>query len=106
MTIIFLRVFFVMLGTIVGYYVGALMGDFDVAWAISGTIIGFMASLVIVLLEVVMRRFSIRNLSAAVFGLFFGFFMAWILTSVLKLIPMDIKLFSSIQIVMILILCY
>ncbi|MFA6078882.1 MAG: PIN domain-containing protein, partial [Candidatus Omnitrophota bacterium] len=45
-------------------------------------------------------------LSAAVFGLFFGFFMAWILTSVLKLIPMDIKLFSSIQIVMILILCY
>jgi len=53
-----------------------------------------------------MRRFSIRNLSAAVFGLIFGFFMAWILTSVLKLIPMSIELFSSLQIILILIFCY
>lgn len=106
MTLIFLRVFFIFLFTVVGYYVGALMGDFNPMMALMGTVCGFMGSLVIVTLEAIMRRFSMRNLSAAVFGLFFGFFMAWILTSVLKLIPMDIKLFSSLQIVIILIFCY
>ncbi|MBI4974220.1 MAG: TRAM domain-containing protein [Candidatus Omnitrophica bacterium] len=106
MTIIFLRAFFIILSTIVGYYIGALLGDFNIQWALSGAIFGFIGSVVIVILEVGMRRLSIRNLSAAVFGLIFGFFMAWILTSVLKLIPMDIKLFSSIQITLILVFCY
>lgn len=106
MTIIFLRAFFVIVSSIVGYYVGALLGDFNPQWAIAGTLSGFMGAVVIILLEVGMRKLSIRNLSAAVFGLIFGFFMAWILTSVLKLIPMDIKLFSSLQIILILIFCY
>ncbi|MBI5144318.1 MAG: TRAM domain-containing protein [Candidatus Omnitrophica bacterium] len=106
MTIIFLRAFFIILSTIVGYYIGALLGDFNIQWALGGAIFGFIGSVVIVILEVGMRRLSIRNLSAAVFGLIFGFFMAWILTSVLKLIPMDIKLFSSIQITLILVFCY
>ena len=106
MTLLFLRVFFVIMGTVVGYYVGALMGDFSAAWAIAGTVSGFVGSLAIIAVEVAMRRFSIRNLSAAVFGLIFGFFMAWILTGVLKIIPMDIKIFSSIQIVIVLVFCY
>ena len=106
MTIIFLRAFFIIVSTIVGYYIGALLGDFNIQWALGGAVSGFIGSVVIVILEVGMRRLSIRNLSAAVFGLIFGFFMAWILTSVLKLIPMDIKLFSSIQITLILIFCY
>lgn len=106
MTIIFLRVFFVFMATVVGYYVGALMGNFNTTWAIAGTVSGFVGSIVIVILEMVMRRFSMRNLSAAVFGLVFGFFMAWILTSVLKLIPMEPQLFSSLQIILILIFCY
>jgi uncharacterized protein YacL len=106
MTVIFVRAFFIIVSSIVGYYVGALVGDFDPTWAIAGTISGLIGSLLIILLEMGMRRFSIRNLSAAVFGLIFGFFMAWILTNVLKLIPMDIKIFSSLQIILILIFCY
>jgi uncharacterized protein YacL len=102
----FLRLFFVFLAIVVGYYVGALMGDFSMTWAVAGTACGLVGSIIIVLLEMAMRRFSMRNLSAAVFGLIFGFFMAWILTSVLKIIPMDIKLFSSLQIVIILIFSY
>jgi uncharacterized protein YacL len=71
-----------------------------------GAAISGFGSLVIILLELSMKRVSIRNLSAAVFGLVFGFFMAWIMTSVLRLIPMSIELFSSLQIIMILIFCY
>jgi uncharacterized protein YacL len=106
MTLLFLRIFFVFLGTVVGYYVGALMGDFNPSWAIIGSLSGAAGAMLIILVELSMRRFSIRNLSAAVFGLVFGFFMAWIMTGVLKLIPMDIKLYSSLQITLILIFCY
>lgn len=106
MTVSYLRAFFIILSTIVGYYVGALLGGFNQVWSVSGSALGLIFSIAIVVLEVAMRRFSVRNLSAAVFGLIFGFFMAWILTSVLKLIPMSIELFSSLQIILILIFCY
>ena len=106
MTLIFVRTFFVIVSAIVVFYIGSLLGDFKITWALTGSGAGFVSSAVIIIIEVAMRRFSIRNLSAAVFGLIFGFFMAWILTSVLKLIPMDIKLFSSLQIILILVFCY
>lgn len=106
MTITFLRLFFIFLSCIVGYYIGSLLTGFSVGGASVGGALGGFASLVIILLEIGMRRFSIRNLSAAVFGLIFGFFMAWIITSVLRLIPMSIELFSSFQIVLILVFCY
>ncbi len=106
MTVSYLRAFFVILSTIVGYYVGGILGNLEAIWRIGGAVAGFAGSSFIVIFEFVMRRFSIRNLSAAVFGLIFGFFMAWIVTSVLKLIPMSIELFSSLQIIMILIFCY
>ncbi|MFA5500571.1 MAG: TRAM domain-containing protein [Candidatus Omnitrophota bacterium] len=106
MTVLYLRAFFVIVSTIVGYYVGILMGNYNLMWQLGGAISGFVGSSIIILMEVGMRRFSVRNLSAAVFGLIFGFFMAWILTSVLKLIPMSIELFSSLQIILILVFCY
>jgi uncharacterized protein YacL len=106
MTVLYLRTFFVVVSSIAGYYIGALMGNFNMAWQIGGLIMGFVASNLIILVEILMRRFSIRNLSAAVFGLIFGFFMAWILTSVIKLIPMSIEMFSSLQIILILVFCY
>lgn len=106
MTVLYLRAFFVILSTIVGYYVGSILGNFDLAWRIGGGVAGLAGSSCIVIIEFAMRRFSVRNLSAAVFGLIFGFFMAWIVTSVLRLIPMSVELFSSLQIIMILIFCY
>ena len=106
MTIIFLRFFFVFLSVVVGYYIGMLLGNFNMAWGIGGAVLGLLCSAVIILIEMGMRRFSIRNLSAAVFGLLFGFFMAWVLTGVIKLVPMSMQLFSSIQIIFMLVFCY
>ncbi len=106
MTILFIRLFFVIISCVVGYYVGALIGNFNMVTASIGTLSGLVGSTIIILMEIGMRRFSIRNLSAAVFGLVFGFFMAWILSSVAKLIPMDERLFSSIQMVFIAVFCY
>jgi uncharacterized protein YacL len=106
MTIIFLRTFFVFLSCVAGYYIGSLLGDLTIQWAVGGAVVGFFGSIFVILLEMGMKRFSIRNLSAAVFGLIFGFFMAWVLTSVMRLIPMSLQLFSSLQIILILIFCY
>jgi len=106
MTVVAVRVFFALLSTIVGYYVGSLVGGFRVEAAIAGAGVGFFGSLLVILLEIRLRRVSVRNLSASVFGLIFGFFMAWILTLVVKLIPMDEKLYSAINIIFILIFCY
>jgi len=106
MTILALRLFFILLSVIVGYYVGLLMSGFTQVFGILGAFIGAVSAIVLIVVEILMRRFSIRNLSAAVFGLIFGFFMAWLLTLVLKLIPMDPNLFSSLQIIFILIFCY
>lgn len=106
MTIIAIRIFFIFLSSVAGYYIGSLLGDFQPAWGAGGAVTGFGASILIIVVEMAMKRFSIRNLSAAVFGLIFGFFMAWVLTSVMKLIPMSLQLFSSIQIIFILMFCY
>jgi hypothetical protein len=76
MTIIAIRTFFVLLSTVAGYYIGSILGVYDPAWIIGGAIAGFCSSILVILVEMAMKRLSIRNLSAAVFGLIFGFFMA------------------------------
>lgn len=106
MTVVSIRLFFILLSSIVGYYMGYLFGEGTATYSVMGTGIGFFGSLLVILVEVKLKKFSVRNLSAALFGLVFGFFMAWLLTLVVKLIPMDEKLYSSINIILILIFCY
>ncbi len=102
MTIKFIRIFFLFLGTVCGYYIGSIFG----AGAIMGAIIGFIGTGVIIFAESKLQSVSLRNLSAAVFGLIFGFFMAWVLTLILRLIPMDEAHYSIIQIIFTLVFCY
>lgn len=107
MTLVYIRAFFIILSTVAGYYIGTMLKPFVPYHAeLFGIGLGFGGAFLIVFLEVAMRRASIRNLSAAVFGLVFGFFMAWLLTNVLRLIPMDARIFMSLQIGLILIFCY
>ncbi len=106
MTLIYIRIFFVLLSTIVGYYIGSMLRGIMPYAELTGITFGFGGGLAIIALEIAMRKASIRNLSAAVFGLVFGFFMAWILTRVLILIPMDQNVFLAVQICLILVFCY
>ncbi|MBI4335447.1 MAG: PIN domain nuclease [Candidatus Omnitrophica bacterium] len=106
MTLIYIRIFFVILSTVVGFFLSTSFIDPHIKWGLLGGAIGFCSSLVLVALESWMRKISIRNLSAAVFGLMFGLFMSWVLTSAIKFIPMDPRTFSTIQIILTFILCY
>ena len=105
-TIVLLRVFFMFLSTVCGFYLGYVLTDLSQQGAMIGAGIGFMLSVIIIVLEVRLRRVSLRNLSVAAFGLVFGFFVAWLLTLILRLIPMDERFYSTFQIIFTLIFCY
>ncbi len=106
MTILFVRIFFAFLSVVVGYYIGSFFIAYNTFLPIVGAFIGLLAALVLILIEVMIRKISIRNLSAGLVGLVFGIFMSWLLTTVIKLIPMKPEAYLSIQIVLTLIFCY
>ena len=106
MTIGILRVFFVLICAVSGYYIGSDFSGLAGHDAFVGGGVGFGVSLVVMFLEAKMKSVSLRNLSAAAFGLVFGFFMAWMMNLIARLIPMDQGLYPVLQISFTLIFCY
>jgi uncharacterized protein YacL len=106
MTLLFIRIFFIILSTVVGFFTITSLVSPDLQWGLLGGMAGCVASIILIVFESWMRKVSVRNLSAAVFGLIFGLFMSWVLTGAVKLVPMDPRLFSAIQITLTLIFCY
>ncbi|RKY42256.1 MAG: PIN domain nuclease [Candidatus Makaraimicrobium thalassicum] len=106
MTIKLIRVFFLFLSVICGYYLGALLTNFSQGGPIAGAGAGVISGLLLIFLEIKLKHVSLRNLSAAAFGLVFGFFMAWMVTLILKLIPMNEVFYSALQIAFTLVFCY
>jgi len=80
--------------------------DFSPQGEMYGAIGGLMFAILLMLVEIRLRQVSLRNLSAAVFGLVFGFFVAWMLTRILSLTQMDPSTLGIIQIVFTLVFCY
>ena len=109
MTLVFIRSFFVIISTIVGYQIGILLTVFNPYWPLSAAAIGFLVSLIIILAEFSMRKVSLSGLSAGVFGLIFGLLMAKLITDsfILQSInQMNETLALVMQVVLTLIFCY
>lgn len=106
MTILFVRIFLIIFSMVSGYYIATLTGPSNAVISVIGAVIGLAFSSGLIGAEALIRRVSTRNLSAGLFGLVFGIFMSWILTTVIKLIPMDTNVYLSVQIVLTLIFCY
>lgn len=87
MTLILVRVFFVMLCGLIGYQAGDVLrfGPFS-AYIDSG--LAMLLALFIVGLEISSKKVSIKGLSSAVFGIVLGILFAWLIIGVVKLIPM------------------
>ncbi len=71
MNLLLVRILFVIGSAIVGYQALVIKGS-----SLLGGLVGGAAALVMILLELGMRRVSVRGLSSAVFGLVLGIFMA------------------------------
>lgn len=80
MTLSFIRVFFLMISGIVGYYIGMLLFE-----PLLGAEIGLLSALLLIFLETRLRRVSVRGLSSMVFGLLLGVFMAKLLADVIEM---------------------
>lgn len=77
MTMLFIRILFILCATLVGYQVG-IVNEFDTLWSSMG---GFLFGLLIIIFEAGMKGISVRGLSSAVFGLLLGLMIARLLSA-------------------------
>ena len=107
MNLLWMRIFFMLVSGLVGYQLGDAYGTATgKEFALLGLGIGLAGTLVVIILEVFIRRASVTGLSAAVFGLIFGLIMAVLLSFALNMIPMTEILRSSLRVILMLIFCY
>jgi uncharacterized protein YacL len=100
-TLLFIRLFFIIGSSLMGYSVGISVGE-----GLAGLAIGFSFSSTIIILEVMMRRVSVRGLSSMVFGLLLGMLMAKIVSNAFMLFPIDSSVRSLTSIILTLSFCY
>ncbi|MFH1621504.1 MAG: TRAM domain-containing protein [Candidatus Omnitrophota bacterium] len=100
-TLLFVRLFFIIGSAFMGYSVGLALGEEKV-----GLLIGCGFSVVIIILEMMMRRVSVRGLSSMVFGLLLGLIMAKIVANAFVLFPMESAVRSVTNIILSLSFCY
>ncbi|MFA5430606.1 MAG: PIN domain-containing protein [Candidatus Omnitrophota bacterium] len=103
MNIFFLRLLFLMGGTIVGYN---FSGIYLNSSGLFGALVGLSAALCIMLLEMGMRRVSVRGLSSAVFGLVLGLIMAKLVGDAFSIAPLAPEQLSLARVLLTSIFCY
>ncbi len=83
MTLWFIRIFFLIISSFVGYFVAGPEFQPNI-----GAAIGAAAGLVLIFIESRLRKVSVRGLSSMVFGLLLGVFMAKLIADILSLLPL------------------
>ena len=101
MTLIFIRVFFVLICTVVGSQIGSIYQQ-----EILGLGLGLISGVILILLEAGLRRVSVRGLSSMVFGLVLGIIMAKLLTDILSLLPLGERFHAILKVVLTVIFAY
>ena len=98
-----IRIFFVVLSSIVGYQMGQIFAGVT---PLAGALVGAGLAGVMIGLEFSLKKVSTRGLSAAVFGLLFGLIMARLILSTLDLVPVGPELGTPIRSALVVIFCY
>ena len=101
MTLLFIRLFFVILSAAVGYLIGNIYNQ-----EILGVIIGLLSSGFWIFIETMLKRVSVRVLSSVVFGLLFGVIMAKLVADTLALVPFSESIHASLRVVLTLVFSY
>ncbi len=101
MTLLFIRTFFLLISAFVGSYLGSISNA-----AAQGAWFGALAGLVLILLELSLRRVSVRGLSSMVFGLLLGMVMAKLIADIMSLLPLGDSMQSIMRAVLTIIFSY
>lgn len=106
MSLYAIRIFFLMVSTFVGYQLGSLLVGFGSRWLFIGAVLGFLIGSIVIAFELSMRNVSVRGLSAAVFGLFFGLLLGKLVAGAFIIVPLGENLSLTLQVILTLIFCY
>ena len=101
MNLFFVRILFLVSSMIVGYFSLEAAGQ-----GLLGVGIGVLASLVIIAMEIGMRRVSTKGLSSTVFGLILGLIMAKLVGDAFGLAPLDPRTLSLVRTLLTIVFCY
>ncbi|MFH1191423.1 MAG: PIN domain nuclease [Candidatus Omnitrophota bacterium] len=100
MNLLLARLLFVFGSMFIGYQAVPDGGGF------MGMTIGALAAIVMIFIEVGLRKVSVSGLSSSVFGLILGLIMAKLVGDAFSLAPMDVNLLSRIRVGLTLVFCY
>lgn len=103
MNLLLVRLLFVTGSMIIGFFTLEPIG---IGKGFLGLILGFLAGLVIIVLEIGMRKVSVRGLSSSVFGLILGLIIAKLVTDAVSLLKIPHDTLSLIRATSTLIFCY
>ncbi|MCM8800626.1 MAG: PIN domain nuclease [Candidatus Omnitrophica bacterium] len=101
MNLLFVRILFIIGSIFIGFFTLEPMGK-----GILGVFIGALAGLLVIGLETMMRRVSVRGLSSSVFGLILGLIIAKLVTDAVSLLRISADTLNLIRVSSILIFCY
>lgn len=101
MNLLLVRILFLLASMLIGYQ--TLEPQNAGIW---GALIGIVAALVIILVEIGMLKVSTRGLSSAVFGLILGLIMAKLVTDAVSLIPVPADALANTRVILTFIFCY
>lgn len=83
MTLLFIRIFFVLISSIIGYQIGSINQN-----PLIGVVSCVLGAGVFIVLEANLKQVSVRGLSSMVFGLLLGIFMANLVSDIISLLPL------------------
>jgi len=101
MNLVLLRILFIVGSMLVGYQVADPHG-----LGYTGILVGAVASLVMILLEIGLRRVSVSGLSSTVFGLILGLIMAKLIGDAFSLVGVSVSTLAVVRVVLTLVFCY
>lgn len=101
MNLLSVRILFVVASIIIGFNTPPQEG-----MAIVGALVGGASALIIIFLEIGMRKVSVRGLSSAVFGLILGLIMAKLATDAFSIAKLSPEQLSNIRVTLTLVFCY
>jgi len=102
MNLLLLRFLFIITTTVIGYTVLESTPGIGI-W---GVLIGFIAGLVIIMLELAVHKVSLRGLSSGVFGLILGLIMAKLVADAFALFAISPAQINNIRTILTLVFCY
>ena len=101
MNLLLVRILFFVGSVIVGYQSFAMKGS-----GYSGIIVGGIAALVLIFLEIGLRRVSVSGLSSSVFGLILGLIMAKLVGDAFSMAHLQEGILANIRLILNLVFCY